>query len=140
VKIQVLGGRHVIGHAGAADMKIRDIITEEIKQIEKDHESSLMNASTFPKMNSSTGSAYLNYRFGIALAGAPDFPMASEPWIGGDPLLTTYTEAEMAIINYASKQVGGGKPVKWSNGRSNEAPGVGKDSPVAKKKTNKYGV
>jgi hypothetical protein len=114
-------------------MKIRDIITEDIKQIEKDHEASMMNASTFPSMNMSTGSAYMNYRFGIALAGAPDFPIASEPWIGGDPLLTTYTEAEMEIINYASKQVGAGKPLKWSGKRSQEMAGVGKDSPVAKK-------
>jgi hypothetical protein len=48
------------------------------------------NATTYASMNSSTGSAYLNYRMGIALAGAPTYPtkMEADNWIGGDPLLS----------------------------------------------------
>jgi hypothetical protein len=84
----------------------------------------------------------MNYRMGIALAGAPDYPtkMEADNWIGGDPLLSTYTDVEMEMINKAAAQVGAGVPQKWSSKRSEEVPSVNKTSIVAKKKKNKYGV
>ena len=121
-------------------MRAREFIFEDIQKIDPTHEASLQNASTFPAMNSSTGSAYMNYRFGIALAGAPNFPMAAEPWIGGDPLLTTYTPEEMDMINYAAKQVGAGKANKWSGEKSLEVSDTNKTSPIPARKKNKYGV
>jgi hypothetical protein len=135
-------------------MKIKDIITEDsemvatddphggMKPIESEHESAMMNAQTFPDMNQSTGSAYLGYRMGIALAGAPDYPtkMAADNWIGGDPLLSTYTEVEQDMVNAAAKAVNGGKAQRWSGKRSQEIPTTYKTSPVAKPKRNKYGV
>ena len=134
-------------------MKIREIITEtttaqgthaagETQPIGDEAKAAMQNAQTFPNLNQSTGSAYLNYRMGLALAGAPTYPtkMAADNWIGGDPLLSTYTEAEQEIVNAAAQQVGAGTSQKWSNKRSEEIAGINKQSIVAAPKKNKYGV
>lgn len=110
--------------------------------LNKEYKSSMKNMTTMPSLNQSTGSAYLNYRMGIALAGAPEYPtkMAGDTWLGGDPLLSTYTEEELEMVKAASLQVGGGKIENWSGKRSEELPEVNKTSPVAKPKKNKYGI
>jgi hypothetical protein len=97
---------------------------------------------TLPGLNMSTGSAYKNYRMGIALAGAPDYPTKTEAdnWIGGDPLLSAYTDEEFEMIKKAALQVGAGTIQNWSGNRSQEVADVNKTSPVAKVKRNKYGV
>ena len=123
-------------------MKIREVIVEHggTEPVHPDHKGAIKNMVTYPGQNPSTGSSYLNYRFGIALAGAPDYPTRADNYIAGDPLLAPYTEAEMEIINYASQQVGDGSKQTWSNGRSQEMDNVLKVSPVAPKKKNQYGV
>jgi hypothetical protein len=124
-------------------MKIRDVINEGgMKKISPEQKAALKNASTLPALNQSTGSAYMNYRMGIAMAGAPTYPTKQEAdnWIGGDPLLSTYTDEEFEIIKAAAKQVGAGTIQNWSGKRSEEVADVNKTSPVAKKKKNKYGV
>ena len=122
-------------------MRAHEFITESgTKQMSDDQKAAMQNVSTFPSLNMSTGSAYMNYRFGLAMAGAPDYPTKADNFIAGDPLLSTYTEAEMEIINMAAQQVGAGKPQKWSNSRSQEMNNVHKTSPTAKPKKNKYGV
>ena len=108
--------------------------------IDADKKGAMQNATTFPDQNMSTGSAYKNWRFGIALAGAPEYPTKADNWIGGDPLLAPYTKEEMDIINYASQQVGDGSKQTWSNSRSKEMDNVQKVSPTAKPKKNKYGI
>jgi hypothetical protein len=122
-------------------MKIRDVIVENgMDPVNDDHKGAIRNLTTFPDQNPYAGSAYKHYRFGIALAGAPDYPTKADNYIAGDPLLAPYTEAEMEIINYASQQVGDGSKQTWSNGRSQEMDNVLKVSPVAPKKKNQYGV
>lgn len=123
-------------------MKIRDVIVEDggTDPINADHKGAIRNLTTFPDQNIYGGSAYKHYRFGLAMAGAPDFPTRADNYIAGDPLLAPYTEAEMEIINYASQQVGDGSKQTWSNGRSQEMDNVLKVSPVAPKKKNQYGV
>ena len=122
-------------------MRAKEFINEETKPMEPSFKASIRNASTFPKMNGS-GSAYVSYRFGLALAGAPEFPTKAEGenWIGGDPLLAPYSEEENAIIDAAAAQVGGGKRQTHSNNRSLETADVNKTSTVAKIKKNRYGV
>lgn len=114
------------------------------KNINKTQQAAMKNATTIPALNMSTGSggAYMNYRMGIAMAGAPDYPtkMEADNWIGGDPLLSTYTDEEFSIIKAAAKQVGAGTIQNWSGKRSQEVADVNKTSPVAKRKKNKYGV
>jgi hypothetical protein len=122
-------------------MKINEIIIESGKHpIDADHKGAIKSLTTFPDQNMSTGSAYKGWRFGLALAGAPDFPTKAESWIGGDPLLSPYTKEEMDIINYAAEQVGDGSKQVWSNDRSKEMDNVQKVSPIAKRTENKYGV
>jgi hypothetical protein len=111
-----------------------------MQQMDPIHKAAIKNAVTFPGQNPSTGSSYLNYRFGVALAGAPHYPTKADNYIAGDPLLAPYTEEEMEIINYASQQVGDGSKQTWSNGRSKEMDNVLKKSTTLAKKTNKYGV
>lgn len=122
-------------------MKINEVIIESsMKEMEPEHKAAIRNATTFPSQNMSSGSAYTNYRFGLAMAGAPDYPTKADNYIAGDPLLAPYTEEEMDMINHASKQIGDGSKQTWSNGRSQELDNVNKVSPTLKKKTNKYGV
>lgn len=124
-------------------MKVFEIINESgMKKIDSTQKAAMKNASTLPALNQSTGSAYMNYRMGVALAGAPDYPtkMEADNWIGGDPLLSTYTDEEFEMIKKAAKQVGAGTIQNWSGKRSQEVADVNKTSPVAKPKRNKYGV
>lgn len=114
------------------------------KTIDKEKRAAMKNALTIPDLNMSTGKggAYMNYRMAIALAGAPNFPtkMEADNWIGGDPLLSSYTEEEFEMVKAAAKQVGAGTIQNWSGKRSQEVADVNKTSPVAKTKKNKYGV
>jgi hypothetical protein len=125
-------------------MRAKEFIVERgpMKKIHPHHKSSMKNASTIPALNQSTGSAYMNYRMGLALAGAPTYPteMEADNWIGGDPLLSTYSDVEWDMIKAAAKQVGAGTIQNWSGNRSKEVADVNKTSPVAKIKRNKYGV
>lgn len=116
--------------------------TSGMKNIDKTQKVAMKNATTIPAMNQSTGSAYMGWRMGIALAGAPDYPtkMEADNWIGGDPLLSPYTDEEMEMVKAASLAVGGGKIQNWSGKRSQELPDTNKASAVAKPKKNKYGV
>lgn len=115
--------------------------TQYMKPEEK---AAMKNAMTLPALNMSTGSggAYMNYRMAIALAGAPTFPtkIEADNWIGGDPLISSYTEEEFAMVKAAAEQVGAGTIQNWSGKRSEEMADVNKTSTVAKPKKNKYGV
>jgi hypothetical protein len=110
--------------------------------IDKEKKSAMRNATTVPGLNMSTGSQYMNYRMGIALAGAPDYPtkMAADNWIGGDPLISSYTQEEYDMVKAAALQVGAGRLENWTGKRSEEIAGIQKVSPVAKPKRNKYGI
>jgi hypothetical protein len=123
---------------------VRSLRESGTKKIDKTQQAAIQNAITIPALNMSTGSggAYMNYRMGIALAGAPDYPtkMEADNWIGGDPLLSTYTQEEFEMIKQAAAQVGAGTIQDWSGNRSVEVADVNKTSAVAKPKRNKYGI
>lgn len=134
-------------------MKIREIIVEDsdavgtsgkggMQPVKDEVKAAMPNAQTFPSLNQSTGSAYMNYRMGLALAGAPTYPtkMEADNWIGGDPLLAPYTDVEQEMVNAAAQAVGAGTSQKWTGDRSKEISTTHKVSPVAKPKKNKYGV
>lgn len=127
-----------------ANAIVRSLRESGMKNIDKTQKAAMKNAMTIPALNMSTGSggAYMNYRMGIALAGAPDYPtkMEADNWIGGDPLLSTYTEEEFDMIKKAAQQVGAGTIQNWSGNRSQEVADVNKTSTVAKIKRNKYGI
>ena len=134
-------------------MKIKEIITEDLdptddvnddgletKTTPKHHSAPIKNATTYPGQNSSTGSSYMNYRFGVALAGAPDFPADAEPWIGGDPLVAPYSKEETKMLDAAARMVGDNTKRTHSDSRSREMPEVNKTSTVANIKKNRFGI
>lgn len=84
-------------------------------------------------INKANGSPYLQWRFGIAMAGAPDYPTPPVGPMAGDPLLSTYTDAELEIINVAAKSVGAGRIKKLSDNRSTEMSNTNVKSPIAQR-------
>lgn len=81
-------------------------------------------------MTKQGGSPYTQWRFGIAMAGAPDFTTPAAGAFAGDPLLATYSDADLEIINAAAKSVGAGRVNKITDNRSTEHEAVHKVSPV----------
>jgi hypothetical protein len=80
--------------------------------------------------NKQGGSPMTQWRFGIALAGAPDYPTDPAGAFAGDPIVTTYSDVELEMVNAAAKQVGAGRVNKLTDNRSTEADFVQKTSPV----------
>lgn len=92
----------------------------------------IKGAVSFPSLsqNKSNSSLYMQWRFGIAMAGAPDYPTPPVGPMAGDPLLSTYTDVELEIINKAAASVGAGKINRLSNNRSEELSNTNKVSPI----------
>ena len=102
------------------------------KMLAKSQVSAIKGAISMPDIsqNKQGGSPYAQWRFGIAMAGAPDYPTEPAGAVAGDPLLATYTDAELEIINAAAKMIGAGTVKKLTNNRSEEPSYVNKSSPV----------
>ena len=122
-------------------MKLRELIQEGgNKPLDPAAKKALKNAITTPAANNNAGDSYKSYRFGLALAGAPEYPTKATNDIGGDPLLTLYTDEEWKMVQYAAKQSNVGPIKKLTSKRSEEMADTNKISPVAKIKRNKYGI
>jgi hypothetical protein len=85
-------------------------------------------------MNKSNGSSYIQYRFGLALAGAHSDKAKSYETkpvgaFSGDPTLISYSKEEDAMIKNASDMVGAGKTIPLGARKSLEPDGVNKKSP-----------
>ena len=102
------------------------------RKLPKSQHSAIKGAISMPDISSNKqgGSPYTQWRFGIAMAGAPDYPTPPAGAFAGDPLLATYSDADLAIINAAAKSVGAGEVKKLTDNRSTEADYVNKTSPV----------
>ena len=102
------------------------------KKMPNHHVTAIKGAISMPdiSMTKQGGSPYTQWRFSIAMAGAPDFPTEPAGAFAGDPLLATYTDVELDIINAAAKSVGAGRVNKLTDNRSTEHEGVYKVSPV----------
>jgi hypothetical protein len=118
-------------------MRMYEILSEDapgadLKDAPEGVADAIKGAVSMPSisMNKSNGSSYLQYRFGLAMAGAPDYPTKAAGAFSGDPLLSTYTDAEIDIINAAAKMVGAGPVKKLNSNRSEELSNVNKVSPV----------
>ena len=119
-------------------MRAREFIVEtdtpaNLNKANPDVAAAIKGAIGMPDIsqNKSNGSAYLQYRFGIAMAGAPDYPTKAAGAFAGDPLLTSYTDAELEIINAAAKMVGAGRVKKLNTNRSQELSNTNTVSPVS---------
>lgn len=116
------------------------LVESGVQKLDKSAASSIKGALTTPEANNNAGDAYKSYRFGLALAGAPDFPTKTTNDIGGDPLLTTYSDAECEMVKYAAKQAKVGRIKHITSNKSVEKEGTNTKSAVANIKKNKYGV
>jgi hypothetical protein len=107
-------------------------IPADAKKLPKSHASALKGAISMPdiSMTKQGGSPYTQWRFGIAMAGAPDYPTPPAGAFAGDPLLATYSDVDLEKINAAAKTVGAGEVKKLTDNRSTEADYVYKTSPV----------
>ena len=125
-------------------MRAREFISEDKKfgsasdtaadtnKLEKTTVASMKGAISLPDIshNKQGGSPYLQWRFGIAMAGAPDYPTPPAGATAGDPLLSTYSDVELEIVNAAAKKVGAGRVNKLTSNRSHEKDDTHKVSPV----------
>lgn len=102
------------------------------KKMPNHHVTALKGAISMPDISQTKqgGSPYTQWRFGIAMAGAPDYPTPPAGAFAGDPLLATYTDEDLNIINSAAKMVGAGEVKKITDNRSTEHSAVNKQSPV----------
>jgi hypothetical protein len=102
------------------------------QKLPKSHQSAIKGAISMPDIshNKQGGSPMTQWRFGIALAGAPDYPTDPAGAFAGDPILTTYSDVELEMVNAAAKMVGAGRVNKLTDNRSTEADHVHKTSPV----------
>ena len=107
-------------------------IPANAKKLPKSHASAMKGMISMPdiSMTKQGGSPYTQWRFGIAMAGAPDYPTEPAGAFAGDPLLATYSDVDLDIINAAAKTVGAGEVKKLTDNRSTEAEHVHKASPV----------
>jgi hypothetical protein len=102
------------------------------KKLPNHQVTAIKGAISMPDISSNKqgGSPYTQWRFGIAMAGAPDYPTPPAGAFAGDPLLATYSDVDLEIINSAAKSVGAGRVNKLTDNRSTEADYVNKTSPV----------
>lgn len=104
----------------------------DAKKLPKTTVSAMKGAISMPDISQvkQGGSPYAQWRFGIAMAGAPNYPTEPAGAFAGDPLLATYTDADLEIINKAAQMIGAGEVKKLTDNRSTEAPGTNTTSPV----------
>jgi hypothetical protein len=120
-----------------ANMKISDIITEDIK-LRKSAVKSVPGMKTWPDLDNGNV-PYLQYRFGIVVAGSPDNIVDSVGPVAGQLTTISYTDVEDEKLDAAARSMGV-TPQNRSNKSSKEVDSVNRTSPVAKRKKNKYGV
>lgn len=118
-------------------MRLHEIISEAKTKIRKDTRYSLPNMRVHPDLDNS--SPYKAYRYGVALAGAPNQDMNQDGPIGQKMITIGYTEADDEIVQAADKLMNSKSQQVTSDG-SKEVPLVNNSSPVAKPKRNKYGI
>jgi len=118
-------------------MKIYEIISEsKEKKLSKNSRQSAVHAKQFQGIDQ----YYQMYRFGIAMAGAPDEDSPTEGPAKDVPAVWMYTDVDEEIVNKAAKNQGISGKTIVPRGPSAELEFVNKTSPVAKSKRNKYGV
>lgn len=113
-------------------MRAFEFITEDSEKVVNNQVKSMRGVVSLPgiNLNSPDGSPYLSWRFGVAMAGAPDQHTPPFGMDKGGPLLAAYTDEDMEIITAAAKMVGAGKIDKLTSDRSTEEPNTQKISPI----------
>lgn len=116
-------------------MRAREFITEiksKRKKFKKSQSSTMTDLEIWPELNNNNN-PYLAYRYGIALAGAPDQTMDPIGPIGGDFTTIGYTDADREIMIAAGKIIGV-SPIKKSDLKSHEPKNTNTVSPIPDRK------
>lgn len=116
-------------------MKINEIIAEG-KMTQSAHDA-IPNMRIHPDLDNS--SPYKAYRYGVAMAAAPNLIGDTEGPTGQKMITIGYTEADDEIVKAADKFMNS-KSRQMTPDKSREMDIINKSSPVAAKKKNKYGV
>jgi len=107
-------------------MKVNEIVAEG--KLRKGAQDATPDMQTWPALNNNN-SPYAAYRFGMALAGSPDFGMDRHGPIGGDFTTIGYTDADKEILAVAAK-IMGVKATQQTTDDSKELDSVNKSSPT----------
>lgn len=118
-------------------MKIFEILTEKA---EKKLGKNIKQSGAHAKQYQGIDQYYGMYRFGIAMAGAPEKPINKEGPAKDVPAVWMYSKGEEDIVNAAQRNQGIKGKTLVSKGPSQELKTTNKQSVVAKPKPNKYGV
>ena len=125
-------------------MKIKDIITEEsVGKLTKRQQQPTRGLNKFTD-GDHWNSDYTLYRLGLAVASTdgktvPDTD--KESWVGKWKVTAPYSQADQDMLKKAYQAVGAHyEDVNKGDMRSQELESTGKQSPVAARKKNKYGV
>jgi len=121
----------------AVDKMKRTLVREE--KLRKSVRDASPGMAAWPALNNNNN-PYHAYRFGMAMAGAPDRNVPKEGPVGGDFVTMSYTDGDEQILKSAAKQFGISSKSMGSSKKSCELPDVHKSSPVANKKRNRYGI
>lgn len=118
-------------------MKIREILVEKAeKKLSKNAQRSAPHAKQYQGIDQYYGM----YRFGVAMAKAPESDTPKEGPAKDVPAVWMYSKGEEDIVNRAAKNQGIKGTTLVNKGPSEELKTTYKQSPVAKPKPNKYGV
>ncbi len=118
-------------------MKAYEILNEKAeKKLSKNARRSAPHAKQFKDIDQYYGM----YRFGVAMAGAPDDDAPKAGPAKDVPAVWMYSQGDEDIVNKAAKNQGISGTTIVSKGPSQELKSTNTTSPVAKSKRNKYGV
>lgn len=122
-------------------MRAKEFITERkgAKPLRKSAQQSISGLRKNTHLDNNNH-PYLAYRFGIALAGAPDCDdMYRDGPMGSNFIMTDYTDGDREIRQAAERAMGTSSQEVTGKG-SAELDIVNKVSPVARVKKNKWGI
>ena len=121
-------------------MKVNEIISEaKMPTPHENVEAALPDARDWEDLNQNNN-GYLQYRFGIAMAGAP-YPQYMSSTATHQNLVTIgYTAADNEILDAAAKVMGVKAARRLTSKTSKEPSEINQVSVVARPKKNKYGV
>jgi len=125
-------------------MKVREIIIEMRQPNPTKRQAQSTRGTHTYKDKERADSTYTSYRLGMAVAcsnGTDPIEIDAKSWAGKTKTTHPYTEKENEMLKQAYKAVGAKyKDLNHGNMDSLELDSTNTVSPVAKKKTNKYGV
>ena len=82
-------------------------VPAQARKMPKSQRTAMKGVLSMPDIshNKQGGSPMTQWRFGVALAGAPDYPTDPAGAFAGDPIVTTYSDVELEMVNAAAKSV-----------------------------------